>query len=265
MKSFLKYLYICLFGIFSFYYVNKVIELSERNNVLLVSINDYADKVNYKCREGSINEEGIILGLSGLSVNIDKSYNNMKGIGFKKELIEYNEEECILNKKNNRDKYIIKGNDYKNNISIVIDVNNFKYVNKMIKTAGMKDVELNILINYNIFNNNIDNIENKSNILFKGSNKEELNDFIKILHDEIYCVKNNDVNVIDFCKNKKLNSIKVVNYIDSDLLSNTKKILDKGVIIFIKETNQNLKELSSTINYIKSRGYNIVNINELLS
>ena len=56
----------------------------------------------------------------------------------------------------------------------------------------------------------------------------------------------------------------MINYIDSYLLSNTKKILDKGIIIFIKENNNNLNELLPTIKYIKSRGYNIVSINELL-
>lgn len=56
----------------------------------------------------------------------------------------------------------------------------------------------------------------------------------------------------------------MINYIDKDLFSNTKKILDKGIIIFIKENNNNLNEFLSTIKYIKSRGYNIVSINELL-
>ena len=112
MKKILKYFYILLFALFGFYYTSKVIEFSEKNNVLLVSINDFKERHDYKCKEGSINEEGIILGLSGLIVNVDKSYNNMKGIGFKEELIEYDENECILNKKNNLDKYIIKGNDY---------------------------------------------------------------------------------------------------------------------------------------------------------
>lgn len=263
MKKFYKYFYILLFALFGFYYTSKVIEFSEKNNVLLVSINEFKERHDYKCKEGSINEEGIILGLSGLIVNVDKSYNNMKGIGFKEELIEYDENECILNKKNNLDKYIIKGNDYKSNISLVVDIDNGKYFNKMIKTAEYKDAELNILINYNMLNENIDIIENKSNILYKGRNENDLNNFIKILHNEIFCV-NKDNDVIDYCSKKKLNSIKVINYIDKDLLTNTKNILDKGVIIFIKETNQNLNELSATINYIKSRGYKIVNINELL-
>ncbi|MBQ6285513.1 MAG: hypothetical protein IJK67_04315 [Bacilli bacterium] len=265
MKNYYKYLFLCIITVFSFYYVNKIIELSEKNNTLLVSINKYADENNYKCREGSISEEGIVLGLSGLIVNMDKSYNNMKGLGFRKELIEYDEDKCILNKDNNLDKYIIKGNDYENNISLVVDVDNGKYFNKMIKLGENKNVEINVLMNYNMLKNNIDVIENHSNILFKGNNDKELNNFISILHNEFFCVKTNDFDVIDICKEKRLNSIKIIDYIDSNLLSNTKKILDKGKIIFIKETKLNLDELSSTINYIESRGYNIVNINKLLS
>lgn len=62
-----------------------------------------------------------------------------------------------------------------------------------------------------------------------------------------------------------LASINIMNYFDNSLLSNTKKILDKGIIIFIKENKSNLNELLPTIKYIKSRGYNIVSIDELLS
>ena len=85
------------------------------------------------------------------------------------------------------------------------------------------------------------------------------------MHDEIYCVKSNDYEILNDCIKKKINTIKIINYIDKDLLTTTKKILDKGVIIFIKESNNNLNELSATINYIQSKGYKIVNINELLS
>ena len=87
-----------------------------------------------------------------------------------------------------------------------------------------------------------------------------MTDFV---NNEFYCT-NKDGDIIEECKSKKLNSINVINYISKDLLINTKKILDKGVIIFIKENEFNLSELSATLNYIKSRGYNIVSINDLL-
>ena len=86
-----------------------------------------------------------------------------------------------------------------------------------------------------------------------------------MLHNKFFYVKTKDYEIINDCKNKKLNSIKMNNEIKKDLLINTKKLLNNGAIIFIRENEFNLSELSSTINYIKSRGYNIININELLS
>lgn len=262
MKKYYKYILVSMFLIFSFYYTDKIILMSEHNDVIMNTLVEYANENDYKCREGEITNDGIILGLSGLSVNKSKSYSNMKGIGFKKELIEYNNEECILSKKNNLDKYIIKGNNYLSNVSLVVDIDSMNYYSKMISISEKGNVTLNLLMNFNMLNSNLDSINNYSNILFKGKSSE-VNDFISILHDEFYCTNMND-EVLDICKSKKLSSIKVINYINRDLLTNTKKILDKGVIIFIKENKFNLNELSATINYIKSRGYNIVSINDLL-
>lgn len=264
MKNYFKYFLILGFVMFSFYYTDKVTKISEQNNVILASINDYALKHDSKCIEGSITEDGVILGLSGISVNKNKSYSNMKGIGFDEKLIEYNNEECILSTNNNYDKYIVAGNSHDNNVSLIIDVDSGKYFSKMLKITENKEVSINLLFNYETLNKYIESISNHNNILFKGKTRDELNNYIKILHDEFYCT-NRESDVIDICKGKKLNSINVINYIDKNLLLNTKKILNKGSIVFIKENEFNMNELSSTINYIKSRGYNIVSIDELLS
>ena len=264
MKNYFKYFLIIGFVLFSFYYTDKVTKISEQNNVIMASINDYALKHDSKCIEGSITEDGVILGLSGISVNKNKSYSNMKGIGFNEKLIEYNKDECILSINNNYDKYIVAGNNHNNNVSLIIDVNNGKYFSKMLKIAENKEVTVNLLFNYETLNKYIESISNHNNILFKGKTREELNNYIKILHDEFYCT-NKEEDIINVCKSKKLNSINVINYIDKNLLLNIKKILNKGSIIFIKENEFNMSELSSTINYIKSKGYNIVSISELLS
>lgn len=258
MRPYIKYLSIILIAVFSFYYTDKVIELSEMNNTILVSINDYAKNNNSKCIEGQINDMGIILGLSGMEVDKNKSYSNMKGIGFKEELIEYKKKKCILNKEDNLDKYIIRGNISKSNVSLVIDIDTLKYYEEIIKIFEYEKVEVNILANLN----NIEKINNE-NILYKDNNNN-IKKFKKAIHN-FYCVKTNDYEIINDCKKEKINSIRIVNYINDNLLSNTKKILDKGIIIFIKENYTNTNELLSTIKYIKSRGYNIVSIDELLS
>ena len=257
MKNYLKYIGIVLFTIFSFYYTDKVLELSEYNNTILVSIDDYALLNDKKCREGSINEEGIILGMSGISVDKNKSYSNMKGIGFREDLIEYKSDKCILNKDDNKDKYIISSNKYNNNISLVIDTVNLEYYEDMVSIAENENVHLNILVS----NNNYDNLLYKENILLK-TNSDIIKEFKKKCPN-FYCVNYNSFDVIDYCAKEGINSIKITNYIDSNLLLYMKKNLDKGKIYFIKENIYNLNELLSTIKYIKSRGYNIVSINEL--
>ena len=250
---------VIFFTIFSFYYTDKVIELSNYNDTILASLNDFASNNDTECLEGQINENGIVLGLSGIIVDKNKSYSNMKGIGFKKELIEYKNNKCILNKEDNIDKYIVSGNKYENKMSIVIDIDTLDYYSDMLNVADSENIKLNILVNYN----NYDYISIKDNILFK-TNSNNIKEFKKKL-SSFYCVKTNDFNIIDYCKKEKINSINMINYIDNKLLLNTKKILDRGIIIFIKENESNLNELLPTIKYIKSRGYNIVSIDELLS
>ena len=257
MKPYLKYILVLFFTLFSFYYANKVIELSEQNNTILTSLNDYASISDKECTEGEINENGIILGLSGLIIDKNESYSNMKGLGFRKDLIKYKKSKCILNKEDNLDKYIISANKYEKNISLVIDLDTLKYYKSFNNIESNMGIELNYLVNKNNYN------ENMKNILYK-TNKNDIKEFKK-KNNNFYCTNYNNYDVIKYCEKEKINTIRITNYIDKDLLLNTKKILDKGIIIFIKENNQNLNELPSTINYIKSRGYNIININELLS
>ena len=241
--------------LFSFYYTDRVFEFSINNNTILASINEYAKNYDTKCIEGSINENGIILGLSGLKVDKNKSYSNMKGNRFKDELIEYEKEECILSKENNLDKYIISGNNINKNISLVIDIVNQKYYKKMIEVFENNNIRYNLLVNDNFKNNEYETI------LYKGDNIKSF----KKQYNNIYCVKTNDYEIINDCKKYKINSIRMINYIDSKLFTNIKKLLNNGNIIFIKESNLNLDELEITIKYITSRGFNIVDINDLLS
>lgn len=259
MKKYYRYFLIVIFAIFSFYYTDKTIELSKYNNAILVSLNDYADIVNSSCIEGEINDDGVILGMSGLSVDKEKSYSYMKGIGFREDLIQYKKEKCILNKEDNVDKYILSGNKYERKISIVIDINNYKYYEDMINKMNKESFDINLLVSFN----DLDRINYKTNLLLK-TNTDNIKDFKSKVKD-FYCVKYNNFNVLEYCKKEKINTIKIKNYIEKDLLLNTKKILDKGIIIFIKENETNNNELTSTINYIKSRGYKIVSMNELLS
>ena len=49
-----------------------------------------------------------------------------------------------------------------------------------------------------------------------------------------------------------------------NLLSEVKKNIEKGDIIFIRENRFNAEELSTTINYINGLGIEVTSLNELL-
>ena len=250
----IKYILLIFIVILSFMYTNKVVDYSKINNTILTSIEEYSKENNKYCIEGKINELGIILSFDGKIVDKNKSYSNMKGNLFNKNLIEYKEDDCILNKENNLDKYIISGNEIENNISLVIDIINEKNYKEMINIFEKNEVQYNLLVN--------DNYDDTytNNLLYKGTNIKE---FSK-RYENIYCVQYKE-DILEQCKNRKINSIKIINYIDDNLYQNIKKLLNKGNIYFIKESNKNLNNLEITIKYIKSRGYNIVSVNELLS
>ena len=259
MKKYQKYLLTLLLGLFTLCYTNKVKELSDYNNTLLTSISKYASNVDNKCIEGSINNDGMILGYAGISVDIQNSYSNMKGIGFKKSLVEYKKNKCIINKEDNLDKYIVSGNTYEKKLSLVVDVINLNYYKQMKEVCIDENIKLNYLVNLDIYNS----INIKENILFK-TNNNNISRFKNIIND-FYCVKYNNFEVINYCKKYKISSILMKNYIKDDLLLNTKKVLNNGIILFIKESKNNYNELQSTIRYIKSMGYTIVSVDELLS
>lgn len=250
----IKYILLIFIVILSFMYTNKVVDYSKINNTILTSIEEYSKENNKYCIEGKINELGIILSFDGKIVDKNKSYSNMKGNLFNENLIEYKEDDCILNKENNLDKYIISGNEIENNISLVIDIINEKNYKEMINIFEKNEVQYNLLVN-----DNYDDIYT-NNLLYKGTNIKE---FSK-RYENIYCVQYKE-DILEQCKNRKINSIKIINYIDDNLYQNIKKLLNKGNIYFIKESNKNLNNLEITIKYIKSRGYNIVSVNELLS
>lgn len=252
MNKYLYYGLILFLAIFLYFYTNKLIDYSSNNNEILSSIDNYALSKNVSCIEGNINEDGIVLGYSGLVVDKNKSYSNMKGSAFNKDLIEYKKDNCILVKENNYDKYIVSGNKYENNISIIIDVIDEKYYLDMIDILNRNNIKYNL---------SVDN-DNKYNeyVIYKGN---DIKKFYK-KNKQVYCT-NIKYDILSECKKYKINSINSINYISKDLLLNTKKVLNNGIIIFIKESNINLNELEPTLNYIKSRKYNIVDINELLS
>jgi len=263
MKSYLTYIGICFFAIFSFFYMKQVGKLSNHNDIIINKINDYKKEYDYKCTEGYINEVGIVLGINGKIVDVNKSFTNMKGIGFKEELIEYQSDSCVTSIENNLDKYILSANPSKNKISIVINIDSGKYYNQMLEIFKKYNSYASILINKNFLEENYEKLKDYDNLMFKGNNEDDLKYFKNNINN-FYCVKTNDYEIVEICAKNNINSLYKRDEIEKNLLYNIKHSLSKGDIIFIKENEFNLNELSATIKYIKSKNLDIVSIDELV-
>lgn len=262
MKNYLTYFGILLFAIFSIFYMNNIINLFLINNKVLDEIKVYKEENDYKCIEGYINEFGIVLGINGNIININKSYSNMKGIGFKEDLIIYDTDTCVTSAFYNTDRYIIGGNPSSNNISIVIDVDSGKYYKQMISVFNKYKVSFNLLVNRNTLDSDYDSLKNYD-LLYKGNSEKDFKEFKKY-NNEFLCVKYNNYDVLDICNYYHVNSVLMNNKIDKELLFIIKNNISKGDIIFISENVFNLNELSASIKYLKSRGIGIVSIKKLV-
>ena len=257
MNKNIKCLIMIILICFSFYYTSVVKELSDKNNVVMSMIDEYSINNDIKCIEGIINNDGVVLSYNGKIVDKESSYSNMKGSIFDESLIEYKKDKCILNKEDNIDKYIISANNHEKKVSIVIDIDSGLYFKRMKDIFDNEKSQVNYLVNYN----NINLVS--ENILIK-TNTDNIKKF-KTKANHFYCVKYDEFDVLEYCKKEHINSIRMVNYINNNLLYNAKKMINNGSIIFIKESESNYIELYATIKYIKSRGYSIVSIDKLLS
>jgi len=123
VKKYFEYAGLIALTCFSFYYTEKVTKIMNSKDPIMVSIEEYKDKVSTDCKEGYITDNGIVLGVNGRVVDVKESYSKMQGYGYNEELMVFNEVECKVNLENSIDNYIIKGNESKNSVSLFINVN----------------------------------------------------------------------------------------------------------------------------------------------
>ncbi len=273
MKRIFEYTGLITLVLFSFYYTNKVVEMNNEKDPIMISIKEYASKVNSECIEGYITADGIVLGINGIEVNPTLSYSNMKGVGYSETLMVFEEKSCVVTKKSNIDYYIIRGNPSKKSVSILIKVNTFKYLDQIINIGENKRVKLGIIVDGNtilehkkylniLLNSNYD-------ILYSGNDKDDLKEFINTINSfdvnyKPFCIFSENNDVLKLCSKNDLNSIKTELFFNKEILKNVKNTLDKGNIIVLNESKSIVDELSVTINFIRTKGLKIINITEHL-
>ncbi len=269
----LKILLIIILTIFSFYYTDKIIYLSKLNDPLMKEINKKKNKYRIDYVNGIVTDKTILLGRVGKEVNLDKSYNKMKEYNmFDEKLLEFENIYPDINKVNNRDKLIIGKNTDSKDISFIFRVNSINDIKEIKYILDKNNVIATFYIDGSLLEKNKDYFKNNNIYLgyYSYNNKyDELSlSYIKKLYIENninisnYCLYKNNY-FLKYCKKNNISTI-YPKVIDNNLYDYLKYKKEKGLIYEIKVNKYNIRELNTSIIYLKSHDYNILSINELL-
>ena len=273
MKKLFKIFGIITFLCFSFFYTDRVMNVISDKDPLKQEIINLSNNYKLSSNEAIVSGDTIIPGSNGREVNIDKSYKKMRtGNVFNDKLLVFNVIYPEYKLKDNMDKYIINGNINKKEISIVFIINNDNNIDKIISILDNKKVVSNLFIEYNYLFNNINKIKKYNNHnIYSYSDKYTYDTLIignniitrTMNNKPIYCLsKTKNKDNINVCSYSNMYTIiPSINGGYNDIKSN----LSNGNIILLDTSINTVNELNLIINFINSKGYDIVGLDKLLS
>lgn len=273
IKKITSVLFLVIAAGFSFFYTEKAIKIARNNDPIMLKINSAKDDFTVNLVEPIIYKDEYVSGINGCEIDKDESYSKMKQNGqFDENLLVMKE---IKNKNTPKNKYIINGNKKERKVSI-----NFLVLKKidenMLSFIKDKKIKINFFVDGNFLEENLDYIKSISsygNIYNYGRNGDYIDKYIIYDNNLIETISNNNSNycitdkkddeILNSCNNYDMNIIKT-KYYTSDNVLEMKENLSNGNIITISDIDD-VSKIKMSINYILSKGYDIVNLDKLLN
>ena len=255
MKNLFKYIGITGILLFSFYYTEKMSSIVINNSSLVMEINENIDKYNIMPVSAEINGLYITPGLNGSSVNVLKSYNNMKSIDvFNSYYLIYDKVVPNVSLENNKDKIIKNGNRDKSSIAIIINNNT-----DIINYSKEKKINITRLVNYDTYDKyayyeQINNDTSRFNDIEKLLNNNNINKNI--------CVINN--NNLDICRENKKYLVEATVTLNNYNLGTIKDSIESGYIIYIND-NVSLADYKILVRQIYYQDLDIISLSKLIT
>lgn len=270
----MKKLLIILLLLFSFFYTNKSISIIRNQDPLMKEIINNKSKFEIKSVSAIIKDNTIIPGKNGKEVDLEKTYTKMKQYGtYNESLTVFKETKPTISIEDNYDKLITSGNkDYKN-MSFIFKVEKDTNLNKLLSILNYHNIQVTFFIDgLYIENNDLNNLSNHQIELLSYNNTIDEITFTSALSylsyktkkSPKYCLEDNN-NIINLCKNINLHTVKPTIIIEKDPYKEIKNNLKNSSIILIPINNYIYDNLSTSILYIKSKGYNFLTLSDLLS
>ena len=270
----MKKLLIILLLLFSFFYTNKSISIIRNQDPLMKEIINNKSKFEIKSVNAIIKNNTIIPGKKGKEVDLEKTYTKMKQYGtYNESLTVFKETKPTISIEDNYDKLITSGNKDNKNTSFIFKVEKDTNINKLLSILNYHNIQVTFFIDgLYIENNDLNNLSNHQIELLSYNNAIDEITFTSALSylsyktnkTPKYCLED-DNNIINLCKKINLHTIKPTLIIKKDPYKEIKNNLKNSSIILIPINNYIYDNLSTSILYIKSKGYNFLTLSDLLN
>lgn len=279
MKRFFEILGFLSLVCFSFFYTEKTIDVVKEVDDIMITLKEQAPKYQVKAENAKIDGKFMTPGISGKIVNLQKSYEEMKHYGkFHPNLLVYDKVSPEISIKNRYDKYIQTGNPKKRQVSFLFVVDEKGNPSSIIEILKEKKVTGTFFIDGSWLEKNqnelVSLIEGKftvGNYSYRGDYGHEsfvwIDTIIKRVggQKQSYClVEKENKKALSTCKLQKDYTIYPNIIIKENPYSELTEQVESGSIILMHLDAQVKKELPLMITYLKQKGYEIVNLEQLL-
>lgn len=271
MKKFFEYIGLFSLVCFSFFLTDKTATVVQEVDELMIQIKAHQEEYSQTGENATISEKYIVPGIPSKTVNVEKSYAEMKKVGvYDSNYFVYDIKKLSENLDNHLDKYIVSGNPSKRMVSFIFILNEHSPFSVLDK-IGSKEVSFAVT-NYQ-FENHVSDIEkaisshqeflimdsNEQNYFSLKQKLETFNNPTKICYNE-----KEETPFLMMCKKNKYYTLTSSNVIRKNPLAMTKELVGPGVFLTFEVNKQLLEELPNILNYIESHGYTIVPVSVLI-
>ena len=268
----IEYIGILLLFALSLIYLNKTTNILKDKDPIMQNIVHNANNYKIESVNAKINEDTIIPGTNGCVIDINKSYAKMKKINeYTDKMLKYKDLIPEITINNIYNKYIISGNKTKRNVSIIININ--EEVEKLNTLVSTNKIKLNVFLDSEILKNDVISINKEYVKIYNGGLNNNYDDItIEWMNDVImenynqskYCINRNknDDNLL-ICARNKMHTITPTINVTKSNIHTAKTQINNGSIIYFDE--KNIDNIITISDYIKSKGFKIVFLEELLS
>lgn len=264
---------------FSFFYTEKTVNVVKDTDSLMIEIKEKAANYEQSAVDALIENDTIIPGLYGKTVNISSSYDNMKRLGyFHDSMLIYHHKKPNITLKGNYHYYVIGGNPNKKMVSLMFMVDSNSKVESVLKVLDQYKIKATFFVDGTWFEEHNDMVVSLieqghtiGNLSYHGDYRNSgfvwMNTIIQKVGKQTdnYCYnETSNVEQLDICSLQKSYTIRPNIILKNYPMVELKQQLVPGSFISLPITDSVIGQLEVMIQFIQSKGLNITNLSEHL-